>query len=293
MLDLLNPGKKLRRPNWPFSLNRASDRSNGLVTWIPMNSGSKAWNLAPGGGNCYGSGVGGALGWAIGPYGGMAFDDNNSAGTLTLNNAAAVDSSKPSLPASMACWVMLTRTDATAGSSQGIFCNNVFNAGTKIAGIDIITDGTSHWEIDCGDGVGATSSNRRIFVSTAAWSINTWYRVLAVFGANVAPILYVNGVAVAGSASGTGSSVGYDATAGTIGGPTAGWAPAFLGGQAFDCCIWNSALTADAAWADFDPKTRWDLYWQPTTTWFLGTTAAAGAPKFISEQLGFSPMGMH
>lgn len=92
-------------------------------------------------------------------------------------------------------------------------------------------------------------------------------------GANVAGVGFLNGVQTGsfGLGGGTNLRVGADAVA--FGNNPSG------GGSNADCiyeCLqqWNRNLTDEEVWRLYDPQTRWELYWQPSSRVFFLPTIA-------------------
>jgi hypothetical protein len=52
-------------------------------------------------------------------------------------------------------------------------------------------------------------------------------------------------------------------------------------GQIAEIRIYNRALTDAEVWALYDPRSRWDLYWQPNTRAYSFMSAAASAAGYL------------
>jgi hypothetical protein len=87
--------------------------------------------------------------------------------------------------------------------------------------------------------------------------------------------LYVNGVNVG---TDTTTSSGFSTNVVTIGSDQGfDSRTRQFNGWISDVNCWNRALTAAEAWALYDPRSRWDLYWQPNTRAYSFMSAAAAA----------------
>ena len=75
---------------------------------------------------------------------------------------------------------------------------------------------------------------------------------------------------------------------------TAGGCQDFTG-QLWDTRVYARCLSAAEVWADYDPATRWDLYWHPSTrayAWYLPVAGGSFNPAWAAgsnQIVGWSP----
>ena len=188
-------------------------------------------------------------------------------------------------PVTLGAWVYLTAADPS-GNAQVIIANDIWEFETTYHGVILCTSGSNQWEADYGDGGGSGSTHRRTFSTTATWSINTWYRVISVLQGATSIQIYVNGISLAGTNSGTGGALTYSTSAGTIGG-TMGADFVTPTGLLDDIFIANRVWTQADVTLDYDLSRRGYpgvLNRVAPQQWY-GSAAAAGGfqPYFASS----------
>jgi hypothetical protein len=229
-----------RPPAGPYSLNKESPQTRGLVAWWPLGEGNLAgyqdyvqdsFPFTPTG--CtIGTGPGG-----LAPSFGAATD--------RLQVEAAPSSV---LPLSMAAWFFPTAVPATVTSS--LVCVQSTAADTYL------TMGLSTTPNAVGfSSVAATVVSA---VGAKAVPLNVWSHMVAVFTSTTLRAVFFNGSDKGTNAT---SSAPTALTRTTVGlkNTTATARPHT--GRIADVRIWNVALTDDEVWDLYDPQTRWDLYY--------------------------------
>jgi hypothetical protein len=251
-----SPGLR-KRPTAPTVINRDSPLSLGhLVTW-PL--------YGPQAENGLGAHIGVSgfpvntgdpiLGGSVEFYQLTKFND--SAFAIPFGNA----------PFSVAAWC-LTITTASSGGGGGL--RYVISSETGAAANEFIirySPPSGHFEAYI---LGAGNS---VVTSSVTLATYTAYHVLMTVNTTT-QAFYVNGVSqgtvapattVASKAITIGNDTGTDAH-------NRQW-----NGWISDVTIWNRALSANEAWMLYDPRTRWDLYWQPTNRAYSFMSPAAAA----------------
>jgi hypothetical protein len=235
------PGRGRARPAGPITLNLDSPQRHGLVGWWPLAgdltdcSGRQAHLVRTG-----------TLGWSARDLG-MTVPTSSASDYATVSGPtflAAVDTS----PFSLMLWAWFP-----SFPPGGQF----FSIGNGSAGINLnYTGGTMAW-LRASNGVDVVRQ-------ATSYTDFAWRHIVATWDGTTARI-YHNGLAD-GSAtsptvdSGAGTRVGLltNANAGFPQGPSGG-------AYVCDARLWNRALPPGEVWALYDPQTRWDLYWQPST----------------------------
>lgn len=248
-----------RRPSGPFSLNWASPQARGLLAWWPMAS--------------------------FGPYAELVHGRNivpNANGliragldglTLDTSNVNRTHASNPQVPLASApvptladtytfsCWVRPLDTTGfgdtcafsqwTGGQGWMLFINT--------GGIVRAYSGGNH-------------TDGAIAIPVGAWSLilGTVYTT-----PSSTCDLYVNGILDASGANG-GIALTADLQWGQYGSSNG------TGGrfQIADSRIYGRSFIPADVWALYDGRTRWDLYWQPSSRLFLDLGAAPAAAPF-------------
>lgn len=264
------------KPAWPFALNTESAQSKGLVAWYPGYpfSGGKLLDLSGYGkhGTLTNFGFSATSGWNRGKEGGLALllDGTNDYVDLGDNFGGLAK-------ITVSCWVMSTSVPG-AGTVREIISK---------WGNEAAFDTTDSFVLNYGDPDGLRwylGGPDAGCISSGGFSANVRYHVAGTYDGATAR-LYINGhQAVSGVASGT-----LNAAAGTtsrIGGAAApsGQLPHI--GTIEDIRIYNRALDASEVFAMYDPRTRWDLRTQRSTTAYSlpFVAASGGIAKLIHPQ---------
>jgi hypothetical protein len=257
-------GRLLRRPTWPFALNRDSYQSQGLVAFWPLGddrvnttldlvrhnhgalTNSPTWTPTSQGGACIS---------ATGSTQYVSFPqlavNNISAGmvaawirVIDINNGAFILNKQHDGTGTYAAFTMSCFVDSSGSVSAG-------------------TAGALYWH----GNNGVTQAGP----STTVLSDFGWHHVAVVFSTTTATF-YIDGIAC-GSASAN-YSIPSDTSATnltTLAGVFSGITDSHvLNGQMHSLGVWNkAAITATQVWGLYDPKTRWDLYYKPQRrVWF-------------------------
>lgn len=243
------PGRaaKGQRPSGPPRLNRVSPRARQLIKWLPLNGLPTDLTLT--------AGTYAAKGHPL--LGLSNYWDGSSGASFSINGLA--DGS----PYTMAVWLVWTGANFVSAAAIG-------GEGSLAPTFFIQTDNTirfSEW--------GGTD------ITGPALSTFTPYRLVGTFnGTN--RTLYVNGVNV--GTAGTGNPTGL--TTGKIAQRPSGGG-LYTTGLVTEFGLWSRCMTSSDVWADYDPATRWDLYWVPGRRVFfdVGAAAAAGNPWYAYAQM--------
>jgi len=157
---------------------------------------------------------------------------------------------KPRFPLTISAWILYH--DIPGSPFYGIFRNGNWGGGSYHGlhfGINPEGNGRSHLYVAVGDGGFPAADARRQKQATGADGIavitNQWTHVAAVLRSTSDFKLYVNGVEVTGTYSGTGGSVVNDSTTSRLGVSNTGSGGYRLRGMIDDFCIFSRALTAE------------------------------------------------
>lgn len=136
--------------------------------------------------------------------GGLTF--NGSSDYIDAGNSATV---KPTFPFTTEAWFKITSLPAIISpiiSSSDVAGNGFYS------GFSVYVNSTGTIAARAADNGGTSTSNRKSFTSdNAVISANTWYHVTAVYTDINNIAIYLNGASVAGSMSGTGTTLAYAA----------------------------------------------------------------------------------
>lgn len=224
----------VRRPEWPFSLNRQSPQAQGLIGFWPLVG--TAADLATVG---YGEVVNGGE-WV-----------GSTLGAQSLNLTAA-STQYVSVPTSRllgdftaSFWV---KRNADRGLDAGISKSN----SAEPAPFDIYWNGGA-WQYYVGDGIGGYT----FIAATSIAGPGVWEQVtVTCVGANSAPMeIYLQGVL-----RNTGNTFRFNDLGNAIQFGSRGDLFTALDGQIAHVALWNRVLSPTEIWALYDPATRWDLY---------------------------------
>lgn len=261
MRQLRSPG---RRPSWPFTLNWASRLAHGLIHWVPMmpaggllrnGVNSYAWDFA--GSNMLTASAGSGA-WVGEPLGGaIGFKPNADGDTIFQSVKNSALTGNPDF--SIAVWLyMPTTATFSTGSGWATFVH-IGTRGANGSDISFGVNGTDETKIAVGTKGTAQYSTGS---PTNQWNHYVWTRDSG-GGTNdmiTGNTLYVNGVSVGLTSTGTGTPnvvagkleiIGGTTDAGFLG--TANWTLA-------EARVYNRTLTGDDVRLLYDPRTRWDLY---------------------------------
>lgn len=223
--------RSMRRPNWPFTINRSCSRAHGLVACYPCNRGLRHYDISAlkthGADTALTFAPGVQLGGWVGSYNGTT-----SKVTITPNALA--------LPKTLAVWAFPA---VAMGSSGGAAIE------TDTGTIQLVANnnGGTFWGVNQTGGLD--------WDSTFTVVLGAWQRVVLIIdGANMS--FYVNGRAAGAPASTLVPTSGI----GKIGTSADSQ---FFRGYLSDVQAWSRALTAAEIAADYAPATRWALYDRP------------------------------
>lgn len=180
-------------------------------------------------------------------------------GLYSSNNAmfrASATAPDPQLvPITMACWAMPEAfTDGPVAMS-------------------ICDDATSdrYFFLRCSSGGVVTAQQRNVAAAEATAgtaTTNRWQHLAGRFSTNALRHAALNGVVGASNTTSITAFTTHDRIGlyglDRLGSPFIRWY-----GLLADCRIYRTALTDAQLWALYDPQSRWDLYWQPSTRAYL------------------------
>lgn len=251
-----------KRPSGPFGVNWDCHQANKIIGWWPIASWAPTAELI--------------AGYTIQSNANALYRPGFDAMVLDTTNVSSTHSANPIVPHTtrfttdyadgglywtFSCWVRpLTTTPSDCGvftkwDSRGwmLFVHNqiprAYTGGTHVDGATQLVNDPSRWYFLAG-----TQDPR------GGGTIN----------------LYVDGVRDAtGGVDGSVASTcdlqwgNYNSSTGT---------PNDI--QVADCRFYGRALDAEEIYTLWDPKSRWDLYWQPSSRAFLDLGAAAAATPY-------------
>jgi hypothetical protein len=145
-----------------------------------------------------------------------------------------VNQLKPDLPVSFSFWTNPT----SLNSHNFLFSTSPVNGVRAGCTFNIQTSGLM--TINYGDNVGTGPGNRRTKQTNPIFTTGSWYHIVGVFRGPQDMDIYVNGVLVSGSYSGTGGALAYANVAGSIG--RANTNSEYAWGAIDDFAIYNKAL---------------------------------------------------
>jgi hypothetical protein len=257
-LAIVKSGKRNigTRPRF-YGINRESPQARGLVGWWPLGEGRPIEQMANAPTTIVGTKVTGR------PVLGAARDFSAATDKITTPDRNAWDCSAFTVSA----WVSVR---GTGGGTYGYIMargssGSVGGFALHVAGPPPIV----RWRLNAGG------------VATQSIDWNTPVLLTGVAPGGTAVTLYKNGTDPKSATSSVYSASAYPIHIGNEAGDTRNF-----DGQISDVRFYNRALSAEEVWALYDPATRWDLYWQPTKTYFdLGTiTDTAIAPAIWTSK---------
>jgi len=245
-----------RRPPYPFQLNKDADLARGLIFWVPCNdTGGNLKEMINGNDGTLNAD-------ATRSYGGTG--DLDSGLCLTCDGAGDYSSHADHAAInittySVSAWGMLTnltnwrnllyKTSSQYGmifDSSGAW-NAQFNGGSNLAGGTIVT--------------------------------NTWYQLgYSLESSGGTAVTYQNGTAISSGARANSTAAGA-LTIGTDLGNTRWW-----NGGIADVRIYNRVLSPSEYMKLYDPRTRWDIYWVPSSKLY-SFPYVSSASQYISRTL--------
>lgn len=259
------PGRSnARRPQWPFALNPDSPQARGLVAWYPllplgidMSAVSGRYGLSSVSGTPTTS-ASGTLNCAAVGFGSSALYTD----TLPLT----------AVPLSLVAWAASTDPNNT----QDVI---------YLGGHTLATASMDRWSLNfggatAGDPIRAISvsgGTARTAVTGTGYTAGRWHHVAAVFTSSTLREAYIDG-----NATGTNTQTSVPGAPSRLS-MGSGWASSALTadfvGTVAEARIYNRALTSAEILAQYDPATRWDLYWQPANRVFFNIAAAGRTTK--------------
>lgn len=289
---LILPGRSARgqRPTGPLILNRDSPQVRGLVAWWPLGDGG--WREVLSGISPQAVGTNGPT---VVPHqlGGLAYDGIGGGSGAT--DGAWLDVSNVPLgaittEATVAFWVRLRNATPGAEGKTGFpVCFQYITGG--FASHYPWTDGTAYVST-----FRSASGGRQTITLASDVDRASWHLVAVSTRNGSGNWRFAQNGRVIYTAAGE-ASVTMDATARWIGATDiATSAHAYgLDGQVADVRLWRRALSDAELWALYDPATRWDLYWQPSTrahAWYLPVAGGSFNPAWAAGSnviLGATP----
>lgn len=235
-------------PRWPFTINRQSEQARGLLAWYPgaqAQNGGAALDLSGGGFN----GTVAAISSPPGPSFGVDQSGNEAFVYSTALLPVNLDLAGP---LTLCCWVYLESSASFhtfIAKRNGAAANYALRAGGVGIGDGKLsfywnTGGFSVWQST------ATVCSDRV---------NKLAHYAVSYTAGIDPVLYVDGIAVAGSfGAGTSTALTTNADPASIGYLPSDGEP--MTGRIRDVRFYNRALSALEVGALYDPATRYELY---------------------------------
>lgn len=238
-----------QRPLWPFSINRDSPQTEGLVAWYPAlhnpNLTGGTVDLADGLfplDNVNGT-PNTIADSATFPQMGPVFDFVSGANDYLFRNEAVLTV----VPVSFAVWF---RVEALTGGTQTLCELGQFGSQDRF--ILVFDDPTAGDPLICQAKQGATNANA---TTTTGVTVGQWHLATAVFETTTDRRVFIDG-----------GSKGTNATAATPAGlnrthMARSVSDGFnLNGQIAEVRIYNRALSDAEVRQMWEPRTRWDLY---------------------------------
>lgn len=210
-----------------------------------------------------------------GPHGRiLAFD--GATGSVALSNGGTTGPTKPPLPLTVAMSVRIDSAD-DAANGYALWRNDQFGLGGAYVGVQIATDGASGFEVDYGDNVSTGGNHRRSKAASAVWTVGTWLRLVVVVRGPTDMSIYVNGVDVGGTYSGTGGALAYSTAAGALGSGLSTHLPGALDDvRVYDYDLSQAGVARDLA----------DPFWRLRKRSLVAVLAAASSLTPITGVLG-------
>ena len=258
-----------RPPNPPYVLNSDCIQAQGLVAFWPMGepSARSYYNYARRGLDLLTQT--GTMTLGPGPGGSDLAPGNTGATGNYLSVSRAIVTA---VPFTFANWFLAAST--TAFMNLIIVSDTVGNAYFNY-GLATLTAGTVH--------AGTNDNNAE---TTTTYSVNTWNHACGVYNGVASRSAFLNG---GGKATNTTSSTPSGLNLTELGGFINTYG--MLNGRMTHACIWDRALSDTEVWLLYEPKTRWDLYYQPgRKTYSIGAPAAGGR---TTRNTLASPLGVH
>lgn len=263
--QIIHRRPKPTRPQWPFDLNADSRQAVGLTGWYPLLP--LPYDLSPGGRGALTSTSGTVSQGASGMIGGL---------TLEVAGAGAMYSDATPVagrPCTIAAWAMTT-SDSTTQDIVSLTANPASGGAERIA----LQFGGNV----AGDPVRALSQTNAgsaaAAVTSRAYSIGVYHHCCAVHAAQNSRAAYIDGGSKGTNT--TNNVVTQPVTRVTV---AACWLSsalaAQLSGHVAEVRLYSRALTDADVWELYDPATRWDLYWQPSTRSFFDVSAVGRTTK--------------
>ena len=168
-----------------------------------------------------------------------SFDGVNDNIDLGKDNSSL----QPQLPVTIAAWVKIN-----SGGHGGVFANNyVENSYHGIfltADVDVSLQGLT---LGFGDGRGGTAPQyRRSKRADTTLNAGTWYHIVGIIRGATDMDIYVDGMNIGGTYSGTGGSIAYsNSGSGNIGRFDTSWSrpPFYINGVIDEVCLYNRVLS--------------------------------------------------
>lgn len=254
------------RPEGPVVLNQDSPQARGLGVWLPLGTGIAA---------AYGARLSSATGVGIvgtpPTIGGTATQFDASSDQLNWGTPSG-DTSAGSSAFSLALWQRISTLD-----SPGTGRRWVSRWGPTLANAAYIFAQK--------DGVGGaivvaiygSALNVAESTSTSAVAVDGWHLWVWTFAAGTHQ-LYRDGVAIAttNGVYGSETTLNSSTTYGLCCGQDATGSNGLLGEQCHVLLYPRRVLTAADVWSLYDPRSRWDLYWRPSTRVYVSVSGGGG-----------------
>lgn len=266
-------GMRVKKPRWPFTLNRESDQAVGLVAWYPggpsggLSLYDRSREKLHGTLTGFATPFTGASGWTFGQDGGQAalmLDGTDDHVVIPAVQAFSV-TANAFLPSTFACWCKFTSGTCVMFDNRydGVHVGYVFWANTG--------NFLSCYENPTGT---ERDGSKPVF--------GAWHHAALTLTAGGVGQMYLDGVAEGASITWATPPIAVfnNMTMGKSFDPT------YATGIMEDMRFYNRTLTAAQIWKLYDPKTRWQLRWQPSRTARLFKAIAVTLPKVPRRRMG-------
>lgn len=260
--------RMFRPPSPPYSLNLGSQQSQGLIAWWPLGRPDATLGYMDYSKSKVSLTNNGAI--LAKPMGGFDGFGASNDGTNT-NWLDAANGIVAALPATLTTWVVANNV------TQTFSLLNVMNSGSSY--LSLAADGNNEYGFNdqiVADPSGAGTSAG----SGGAYQAGVPFLAQAVFNTTTDRTAGLNGsffgssaVSRAFSAPTRTSLCGFRFSGATSVGMLNGWM--------FDSRIYNYALTQAQLFAQYDPVSRWELYYPLNRVSYFFDTPVSGLPKPI------------
>lgn len=232
------------RPIWPFALNHLSPQARGLVAWwpLPHPGGHRIFDFAGYGNNSNG----GSMDWTAGIDGlpVMGFDGTNHFQSFALKGPPVLIQG----PVSVCQW--LRYPTSAVGTKRNAWSLVLDDSGTANNSIQL--------ELTTGSNIEATKWGDLTLVGTPHPGANQWHHIVYTYDGTTHR-LYINGFEKANNTTAGNSGTATVSRIGSFNNffPDPKWL-----GQIGESRLYNRVLSPSEVFAQYDPLTRYELYYQ-------------------------------